>query len=308
MSVGPFAVLDALKQTGTVKVTAGPHTRFVFKHGPDLRAAEVTGADDHTNRVALFRLATGPTGATPVNAPLLTVEAWPVEGAVRVKPTYKLRFTEVGWRVTVEIAVKPIRTEIEALNIDVPADWRGLESESDPELVAGLSQGKPEGPWLPATIRLAAGWKQPVTVVLVATVPVPAGAREAVVALPRFPKAIERDATVIATVPEGLEVRGTARGSDGDAPAAWVTLLVPVPGADGKVPKAVATVTGKTERGLARVALSWQQYRPDVTANVRADVTVREHQIEVSQVIKLRLAGRVPQAGAVPRTGGGGRG
>ncbi|QJW97604.1 hypothetical protein FTUN_5179 [Frigoriglobus tundricola] len=37
--VGPFGVLDVLRQTGTVRVAAGPHTRFLFKHGPDLRAS-----------------------------------------------------------------------------------------------------------------------------------------------------------------------------------------------------------------------------------------------------------------------------
>jgi hypothetical protein len=286
--VGPFAVLDVLRQTGTVRITAGPHTRFVFKHGPDLRRVELPGADDDTNSVALFRLTTGPTGAAPATGPLLTVEAWPVEGAVRVKPTYKLQLTEAGWNVAMEVAVKPIRTELDALTIDVPADWRGLAPESDPGLVAGISQGKPDGPWLPVTVRLAAGWKQPFTVILSATVPVPAGAREAVVALPRFPKALERDATVTATVPEGLEVRCTARGSDGDAPTAWATVLAPVPGPDGKPPKAVAAVTGRIERGPGRLNLSWQPYHPELTADVRADVTVGERQMVVKEVIKLR--------------------
>jgi hypothetical protein len=297
VSVGPFAVLDVLKQGGTVRVTAGPHTRFVFKHGPDLRRAEVPGADDDTNSVALFRLATGPTGPTAVNAPLLTVEAWPVEGAVRVRPTYKLELTDVGWHVTMELVVKPIRTEIDTLTIDVPVDWRGLESRSEKsdELVAGISQGKPEGPWVPVTVRLAAGLKQPFTVTLGATVAVPPGARKAEVALPRFPKVLERDVSVVATVPEGLEVRGTARAWDGDVPAAWGAVLTPVPGPDGKVPRAVSSVTGKGERGLARLSLTWGLYRPDVSAEVRADVTVGEHQVVVSQVIKLRALDGFPR-------------
>src|SRR5207249_10333360 len=121
--VGPFAVLDVLRQTGTVRVTAGPHTRFVFKHGPDLRRAEVPAPAEDENSVAFFRLATGPTGATPVNAPLVTVEAWPVEGTVRVKPTYRLRLTEAGWHVRAEVAVKPIRTEVDSVTVDVPGEW-----------------------------------------------------------------------------------------------------------------------------------------------------------------------------------------
>jgi hypothetical protein len=45
-------------------------------------------------------------------------------------------------------------------------------------------------------VRLASGFKQPFALVLVGTVPLPPGAREALVSLPRFPKSLERDATV----------------------------------------------------------------------------------------------------------------
>ena len=75
----------------------------------------------------------------PSKAPLFTVEAWPVEGAVRVKPTYKLKLTEAGWSATAEFAVKPIRTEVTSLTIDVPDSWRGLESESSSDLVESVS-------------------------------------------------------------------------------------------------------------------------------------------------------------------------
>jgi len=295
VAVGPFAVLDVLRQTGTVKVSTGPHTRFLFKHGPDLRRVESPGPIDDDRSVAQFRLATGPTGTAPVNAPLVTVEAWPAEGVVRVKPTYKLKLTESGWQVRAEITVRPIRTEATTVVIDVPTEWRGLESESEPDVVEGVGQGKPEGPWLPVTVRLAAGAKPPFAIVLVATVPVPPGGRDAVVPLPRFPKAIERDATVTATVPEGLEVHGTTRDWDGDLPAVWGTPLIAVPGPDGKAPKAVLAATGRGERGLARVALAWQPYRPDVTADVRTQVTVGERQIVVSQEIKLRSADGFPK-------------
>lgn len=295
LPVGPFSALDVMRQTGTVKVTAGPHTRFVFKHGPDLRRADPPGPVDEDISLAFFRLATGPTGTTPINTPLLTVEAWPVEGTVRVKPTYKLKLTEAGWRVSAEIAVKPIRTEIEAVTIDVPAEWRGLESESDPGVVDGVTQGKAEGPWRPVTVRLAMGMKKQFDIVLVGTVPIAPGSWDATIALPRYPKAIERDATVTATVPEGLEVSGNARGWDGELPTAWGTPLTPVPGANGKIPKAVASVTGKGTLGLARVSLTWQPYRPDVTADMRIDVSIGERQVVVSQTIKLRSADGFPK-------------
>src|SRR5262249_35061888 len=117
VAVGPFAGLGVLRRTGTVKVTAGPPTRFVFQHGPALGRLRLPAAAGDRSP-ALFRLATGPTGTTAVNAPLLTVEAWPVEGAVRVKPTYKLKLTEAGWHVRAEFVVKPVRTNVTSVLID----------------------------------------------------------------------------------------------------------------------------------------------------------------------------------------------
>ncbi len=293
--VGPFSVLDVFRQTGTVRVTAGPNTRFAFKHGPDLRRTELPGAPDDDISAAHFRLTTGPTGTTPVNAPLLTVEAYPVEGAVRVRPVYQLELTDAGWKVRAEIFVKPIRTEVAEVTIDVPAEWRGLESEFDPEAVQGVSQGKVDGAWGPVTVRLAVATKQPFSVVLLGTVAVPPGAREAVVPFPRYPKAVERDASVTATVPDGFEVRGTGRGWEGDQPAAWGAPLAAVPGADGKVPKAVLAVSGKAELGFARAALHWQPYRPDVSAEIKTDVTVGERQLVVSQQFRLRSPDGFPK-------------
>ncbi|MCI0705406.1 MAG: hypothetical protein L0241_30465 [Planctomycetia bacterium] len=295
LAVGPFAVLDVLRQTGTVRVTAGPHTRFVFKHGPDLRRTELPNPTEDDGSTALFRLATGPTGANPVNAPLFTVEASPIEGAVRVKPTYKLTLTEAGWRVEARIHVKPIRTEIDSLLIDIPTEWQGLESASEPEIVVGVTQGKADGPWRPATVRLAGGFKQQFDVVLIATVPVPAGTREALVPLPRFPKAAEREVSVSATVPDGMEVRGTGRAWEGDQPAAWGSPLAVVPGVDGKIPKAATAISGKSELGFSRIALSWQPYRPDVSADIRAEITLGDRQLVIVQTVRLRSPDGFPK-------------
>ena len=123
-----------------------------------------------------------------------------------------------------------------------------------------------------------------------------------VIPLPRFPKAVERDASPTASprpCPKDLEVHGTARGWDGDSPGG-VGHGGPshaVPGPDGKVPKAVAAISGKGERGLARVAgfPAWQPYRPDISADMRVEVTVGERQVFVTQTIKLRSADGFPK-------------
>ncbi|HVL14846.1 MAG TPA: hypothetical protein VM529_19910, partial [Gemmata sp.] len=165
------------------------------------------------------------------------------------------------------------------------------------ELVEGVEQVW-EGFWAsaartaagrrgPVVVRLAAGQKQPFDLLLTATVPVEAGNSAAPVALPRFPGAFEREASVTATVPDGLEVRGEVRGWDGEF-AAWGEPLAPTPGADGRPTRVATTATAKSESGIARVLLSWSPHRPNLVADVKADVVLGERQLEVSQRMTLR--------------------
>ncbi len=304
--VGPFTTLDVLRQTGTVKVTAAAHTHFVFKNGPDLRRAEVPKTDvlvpaEDEVTTAFFRLTTGPTGTTPVNSPMFTVEAWPQRGTVAVKPTYRLTLKDAGWHVRAEVKVFPIRTEVNEVAIDVPADWLGFEA-TPRELVEGVQQGTgAEGFWaatrlrvagglrVPVTVQLAAGHKQPFDLVLTATVPIEPGDTTAIVPLPRFPGADEKDATVTVSVPEGLEVHGETR-EWGSEFAAWGNPLAPLPGPDGKPPRVATAITGKSEAGIARAVLGWNPHRPDLAADIRAAVIVGERQLEVVQRMTLRSA------------------
>ena len=307
-AIGPFAVLDVLRQTGTVRVTAGPHTRFVFKHGPDLRRSDAPGSPEEDVSSAFFRLTTGPTGGTAVNTPLLTVEAWRLLGRVAVKPTYKLTLTDAGWKVRAEVKVSPIGTEIDALAVDIPADWRGLEA-SPAELVEAIQPGtSSEAFWmsvgrhlsgearLPILVRFAAGHKQPFDLILTATVPIEPGATEVSVPLPRFPGASEREAAIMATVPDGLEVRGEARGWEGERASRWGSALTPASAPGGKSGKAVTAVTGRSDSGIARATLLWQTHRPDLTTDVRADVALYDRQLVVQQVVRLRSTDGLPRS------------
>jgi hypothetical protein len=315
-SVGPFTALDVLRQTGTVRVTAGPHTRFAFRHGPDLRRTEPAGPPEEDVTAAFFRLTTGPTGPTPAdaNAYLLSVEARAQGGAVKATPAYKLTLTEAGWRVRAEVKVSPIRAEVGEVSLDVPADWLGLEA-SPPELVEGVQQGDPrEGFWaataaravgglrVPVVVRLAASHKQPFDLLLTATVPVEPTDAAAAVLLPRFPPVTDRgvsvaeqDTSVTASVPEGLDVRGETRDRNGEY-ASWGTPLDPVREAGGRATRAVTAVAGKAEGGLSRVLLAWHPYRPELTAEVRAEVTLRDRQLDVTQHVTLRSPEGLPRA------------
>ncbi|MBA4067678.1 MAG: hypothetical protein C0501_29035 [Isosphaera sp.] len=302
VAVGPFAALDVFRQTGTVRVVAGPHTRLAFKHGPDLRRVDPGPPEDGVTAAA-FRLTTGPTGTAVPTAALLSVEAEPLQGRVVVEPTYRLTLTDGGWRVRAEVRVTPLQTAVEAVEVEVPADWRGPEA-GPANLVEGVQQGSPGGGFwaaaaarfagglrTPNTVRLAGPQKGPFDLVLTATVPVEPGAGAAVVPLPRFPGAAEtRNATVTATVPDGLEVRGETRGWDEEY-AAWGAALAP----DGKPARATTAVAGRAEAGVSRAVLAWWPYRPELAADVRAEVTLGDRQMVVTETVDLRSPEGLPR-------------
>jgi hypothetical protein len=301
--IGPLAVLNVLRQTGTVRVTTVANTRLVFKHGPDLRRDVPPGALEEDVTTAFFRLTTGPTGTTPlVNPlPLLTVQAIPLTGTLRVKPVYSLTHTDTAWRIRAEVRITPVHTEVDVVTIEIPTEWRGLEA-SPPELVEGIQPGLAGGFWqtapqrlagghrAPVVVRLAAGHKQPFDLVLTATVPFAPGASEVRIPFPRFPGAYEPEAIVTATIGEGREIRGELFGWDGDFIVTPGIPLMPLATPSETAAQSGMTVSGKSDIGLARVALSWNLQRLNITAEVRADVTVQDRQVLVNQVIRFRSA------------------
>jgi hypothetical protein len=306
VAVGPLAVLGVARQTGKVHVTAAGSFRFEFQHGPDLRRGEPPAAVDTGTSDALFRLESGPTNKT-APGPLLTVRAHPVPGAIWVKPVYTLQLTEAGWQVEGRVHVTPLRAEVDSVTLEVPMNWRSFQV-GPPNVVAGVEEV--EGPRRTAVVKLVQNRRQPFTLSFAATSPVEPGAGEASVLLPRFPPVAQRDgrldvteaeATVTATVDAGNEVRGSGREWDRDQPAGWGRPLTPAPGPDGKPPKVTAAVTGRFEHGLARVDLAWQEHKPELVADVRAEVTIERRQLRVVQVVKLQppRAGRFrgPPAG-----------
>lgn len=285
-AVGPFSVTGVTRQTGTVRVKATANNRLTFQQGPELRR----DAPMEEDVAAAFRLVPGPTDAAPRFQPLLRVEAETLKGTVRIKPVYTLDLTPAGWRLKAELKVTPIRTEVDAITFEVPASWPRAIQVDPPRLVVGVPQDepKPEATRRTVTIRLDAAHKQPFDLLLNTTLPVPPGTRELAVPLLVFPEGTETDTTVTATVPIGLEVRGMAREWEGGQPAGWGQPLAAVPGPDGKPPKTVAAVGGKFDHGLARVDLAWQPHRPELTAEIRAEVTVGDRQAVVTQQVKLR--------------------
>jgi DNA ligase-1 len=81
-AVGPFALLESTRQTGTLRVTAAPHTRLTVRHGPDVRQ-DVPPGPAGDEAVSFFRFATGAPGPAPPPPLHTVIEEWvlPLEDA-----------------------------------------------------------------------------------------------------------------------------------------------------------------------------------------------------------------------------------
>jgi len=283
--VGPFAVPTAGRLTGTVKVFAPPTTRVTFPSpNPEVRRQDAVGSEE--DLIGLFRIAAGPAAGKSAPPPLLQLETRAAPGFVRVSPTYVLRRTEIGWRLDLEARITPVRTDVERLLVDIPAGWQAVEAS--PADLVEVQVPDAADPMAARTLalRLTAAQKAPFDLVLTSIYPVATSAREASILLPRFAGgAQEQLARIAAIVPEGLEVHGTAHGADTGQPASVQELKAP---ASIKPTGATTAAAARFEKSAARVDLNWHVYRPELTAEVRAELSVQERQIAVLQTIRFR--------------------
>ena len=163
-----------------------------------------------------------------MTAPLLSVEASRLQGRVMVKPAYKLTLTEAGWKVRAELKVVPIGTEMNSFMVNVPADWRGSNrarrswsTESSPDQrPTGSGKRWPSGPAARPGFRWRCAFCKPQAAVRSRS----DRSRTDSIGRDRgrdcaaaFPRRDRSRATLTATVPEGLEVRGESRGWEGHA-------------------------------------------------------------------------------------------
>lgn len=305
--VGPFTALDVFRQTGSVKVAAGPHMRFLFKHGPNLRQVESPTPGEDEGTVAFFRLSTGPVPAQAQAAALFEVDARPLSGRLLVRPAYRLKLTEGGWRVNLEARVTPaVRSEVDQVTIEWPAGWPTPEPAD--AIVDTVQLQKGDGPRSPLVVRFDSGRREPFDFALTATIPIADSTRgNATLMFPRFTQSPESETPVKLEVPAGKEVRASAHEWEADQPSGWSHALTPLAGADGKPMKPVMAVAGKLEQGLASVDVAWQPHRPELIAEMRADVDIQDRQILVDAELRLRSPDGFPRqlsfhgpSGAVP--------
>lgn len=306
--IGPLAVLNVFRQTGTVRLVAGPYTRFAVRHGPEVRRQDAPPTPDEDRSTASFRFASGPVGSTPPTQPLLTVEVHPLRGHLVVSPHYQLTLRPQGWYIETKLKLEPVRREADSLPLAVPPEWRGLEA-GPPELVEGIEGDAPSpggfwrslamrvgaDPRLPLIIRLANPVKQPVTLTLTATLPLATDVRSMLIPLPRFPGAIVAQTQINVVVPEDLEVQGRFWEWSGLRAAAVATPLKPASRSAAQETPA-PQLRLDTSQPVAAVELQWRPYRPPLTVDSRIEAILTERQILLQQTLRVRSNESLPQS------------
>ncbi len=285
---GPYPVAIAFvpgvpKQTGTVRIFAPVTIRLTnFRHAAEVRRQDSPPGPDLP--VAAFRFATA-----DKKPPTLDFEARPTRGFTAVRPHHKLDLTRDGWRLRTELRVTPVRSILEQLTFDLPAGWRDPQVRPD-DRVDEVQAGAETNGTRAVTILLANGQSEPFTLTIETLYEVPDTTTEAALLLPRFTNSFERESQLTVTVPDGLTVRGSVREVAANAAVELSPAGTPKPEA------AVPQLTGTFETPLSRLDLTWQPYRPELTATVRADVTVGERQLTVVESIQFKAADAVGRA------------
>ena len=283
--VGPVGVPTASRVTGSIRVVAAATVRVALdKSSVDLRRVDSPvplTADDEV--AGLYRFATVQSvGANATKtSPLCELTTRALPGFQRVQPTYTLRRADDGWRLGVEVKVTPVRSEVEEVLVDVPAGWQAVEATAAGELIDQVQVVSETPTTKRLAVKLVGPQRAAFDFTLSATHPGLSSRRREELSLPRFPGGRESQAKLVATVNEGLEIAGTATASDGATLA-----LTP----DERTPRGTPprTVQAASERGIAKVELAWQTYRPELAVESRADVTWNERQVVVSHTLRFQ--------------------
>jgi hypothetical protein len=281
--VGPFAALDVAQQAGTIRVKSPPHIRAAAALKGDTQRAD---GSDEAGADAVYRYRSLPAGANNLPGPPLELEIRAAAGVVQTRVHHHLQLGEGGWRLHSELHIMPIRTEVETLDVEVPVP--GVFEAATPKLVEGIVPLRDAGPQRRVIqIRLAAPQRAEFTLMLEGFYPLPLGAQEATVNVPRLLNVFDRSGQVSVAIPEGFDLRGSAYQWEIDKPGTRAYPLEPPAGTERP-----ALLTADVGRSLSHVELNWKPLRSDIRVDELIDITFGDRQGRVVQVMHYVFADR----------------
>lgn len=268
VAIGPFLVLGAFRQHGTIGVSAAPEYRLTFHPDPDVSRREPSEDQSRDDLAALFYYSKQLIPAKPSqpSPALLGFDFQVVKGVVEAKVDHTLRLTEDAWRLSSRIDITPIRSGVDALEIQVPADY-----PYDRTVGASPAELIEDQPVLDVRrqvliVRLARRQFRPFSVTLPAVYPAVAGAQTFSPQLPRLLQTLDRGGQLTVLLPDHQELIGRTPGGD-------------------PLPPGKRTYTWTFDRAPLRVEVAWRRYQPELRVDSVLDITLREGQSSAVQRI-----------------------
>jgi hypothetical protein len=266
VSVPTFRVSQASQQRGTLTVGGPPNLRLAFRPSNDLTRRE---GPDELNHDAVFTYHSLPESGTP-----LEIDILPMRGDVETHVSHQLTLVERGWRWQAKIDVQPVRTEVTFLDLDMPDELHELRPTSA-ELVEALTPVRDlTAGWKQMRVQLAEVRRRPFTIVLEGLYPLNSASGLAALPLPRTLLTLDRGGQVTATVPNGLELRGSLHVWERDRPGNWERPL-------DSTSAGMTTIAASVDRSPGRVDLSWRAPGGDEPVSAVVDIQLDERQATV---------------------------
>jgi hypothetical protein len=292
-AVGPFLVRDAFRQSGSVVVSnsvADLRPRFV-PHA-SLAPRDLTEEERRRNVPAAFHYWSLPAAkdlrqATPDSLALLGVEGDRVQGQIETRVAHTLYLEpddaggEPSWRVQMVLDAKPVRNEVDHLDVLIPPEWAYEEKRSPgaADRVRGVEFDPAKGVVRFLLARASADALKPFQVT------VEARQRQRSGPSGRADLALPRPLDTLDAGSQGPGHQVTIHAGKG------TELLAPERGNPSLEPVSREThdQTWKSRRLPQQIEVEWRPYRPEVRAVGVIDLTLSPHEGRVRHALWLQF-------------------
>lgn len=271
----PWYLEGALRQQGTITVTAAPDLIVQFQAHGDVLSQEIPDTQ-RPDALASFSYWNLP---KPPAAPL-DFEVGRLKGWIETRVSQDLRLApERGWQLTTRIEAVPVRTGAERLDVRLPAGFHYHEGV-DVIPASLLLENPPEIKEVDGqkTIRIRLRrQRNPFSITLTGIYPLKPGEHRATLLLPRPVGTQERAGQVAVVLPEGQELVSAEGAADRPAPG-------------------TREQTWRSDRAPLQAVLTWRPYRPELAARIQADVTLTNGRAWVQERLQFPATGRLPRS------------